>query len=108
VTSLPSTINHHWTKSLAASPDGRFLYVGIGSNSNIGERGMDVEEERAMVWEVDAQTGASRRYATRLRNPTALTIQPGSGQLWAVVNERDELGANLVPDYLTSVRSRAF
>jgi glucose/arabinose dehydrogenase len=108
VTSLPSTINHHWTKSLAASPDGRFLYVGIGSNSNIGERGMDVEEERAMVWEVDAQTGASRRYATGLRNPTALTIQPGSGQLWAVVNERDELGANLVPDYLTSVRSRAF
>ena len=108
VTKLPSQINHHWTKSLTASPDGRFLYVGIGSNSNIGERGMAVEEERAMVWEVDARTGAHRRYATGLRNPTALTIQPGSGQLWAVVNERDELGPNLVPDYLTSVRPGAF
>lgn len=108
VTPLPAEINHHWTKSLAASADGRFLYVGIGSNSNIGERGMAVEEERAMVWQVDAQTGASRRYATGLRNPTALAVQPGIGQLWAVVNERDELGANLVPDYLTSVREGAF
>lgn len=108
VTALPAAINHHWTKSLAASADGRFLYVGIGSNSNIGERGMAVEEERAMVWQVDAQTGASRRFATGLRNPTALAVQPGIGQLWAVVNERDELGANLVPDYLTSVREGAF
>ena len=108
VTPLPAEINHHWTKSLAASPDGRFLYVGIGSNSNIGERGMAVEEERAMVWQVDAETGASRRFATGLRNPTALAVQPGIGQLWAVVNERDELGANLVPDYLTSVRQGAF
>ena len=108
VTPLPAAINHHWTKSLAASPDGRFLYVGIGSNSNIGERGMAVEEERAMVWQVDAETGASRRFATGLRNPTALAIQPGIGQLWAVINERDELGANLVPDYLTSVRQGAF
>ena len=108
VTALPSAINHHWTKSLAASADGRFLYVGIGSNSNIGERGMAVEEERAMVWQIDAQTGASRRFATGLRNPTALAVQPGIGQLWAVVNERDELGANLVPDYLTSVRAGAF
>ena len=107
-TKLPSEINHHWTKSLTASPDGRFLYVGIGSNSNIGERGMAVEEDRARIWEVDAQTGAHRPYATGLRNPTALTSQPGSGQLWAVVNERDELGANLVPDYLTSVRQGAF
>jgi glucose/arabinose dehydrogenase len=105
---LPAAINHHWTKALAASPDGRLLYVGIGSNSNIGERGMAVEEERAMIWEIDAQTGASRRYATGLRNPTALAMQPGSGQLWAVVNERDELGANLVPDYVTSVREGAF
>lgn len=105
---LPAEINHHWTKALTASPDGRFLYVGIGSNSNIGERGMAVEEERAMVWEVDAQTGASRPYATGLRNPTALAVQPDSGQLWAVVNERDELGPNLVPDYLTSVRDGAF
>ena len=108
VTRLPAEINHHWTKSLAASPDGRFLYVGIGSNSNIGERGMAVEEGRAMVLQVDAETGASRRFATGLRNPTALAVQPGTGQLWAVVNERDELGDNLVPDYLTSVRQGAF
>jgi glucose/arabinose dehydrogenase len=105
---LPSEVNHHWTKAMAASPDGRFLYVGIGSNSNVGERGMEVEENRAMVWEVDAETGASRPFATGLRNPTALAVQPGIGQLWAVVNERDELGPNLVPDYLTSVREGAF
>ena len=108
VTPLPSAINHHWTKALAASADGRFLYVGIGSNSNIGERGMAVEEERAMVWQVDAATGAHRRFATGLRNPTALAVQPGTGQLWTVVNERDELGPDLVPDYLTSVRAGAF
>ena len=108
VTDLPSAINHHWTKALAASPDGRFLYVGIGSNSNITERGMPAEVDRAMVWQVDARTGAHRPYATGLRNPTALTMQPGSGQLWAVVNERDELGPNLVPDYLTAVRAGGF
>ena len=108
VTELPSAINHHWTKSLAASADGRFLYVGIGSNSNITERGMDVEVERARVWQVDATTGAHRTYATGLRNPTALAIQPGSGVLWAVANERDEIGPNLVPDYLTSVREGGF
>jgi glucose/arabinose dehydrogenase len=108
LTDLPAQINHHWTKSLAASPDGRFLYVGIGSNSNITERGMAAELDRARVWQVDAATGAHRPYATGLRNPTALAIQPGSGQLWAVVNERDELGPNLVPDYLTSVRDGAF
>jgi glucose/arabinose dehydrogenase len=108
VTDLPSAINHHWTKALAASADGRFLYVGIGSNSNITERGMDAEVDRAMVWEVDAATGAHRPYATGLRNPTALAIQPGTGQLWAVVNERDEIGPNLVPDYLPTVRDGAF
>ncbi|MEJ5865326.1 sorbosone dehydrogenase family protein [Pseudomonas farsensis] len=108
VTDLPSQINHHWTKSLAASPDGRYLYVGIGSNSNITERGLEVEADRAMVWQIDAVTGAHRPYATGLRNPTALTIQPGNGQLWAVVNERDELGPDLVPDYLTSVQEGAF
>ena len=108
VTDLPSYINHHWTKALAASPDGRFLYVGIGSNSNITERGMPAELDRAMVWQIDAETGAHRPFATGLRNPTALAIQPGMGQLWAVVNERDELGPNLVPDYLTSVREGAF
>ena len=105
---LPSAINHHWTKALAADPAGRFLYVGIGSNSNVGERGLAVEENRAMVWQVDAGTGASRPFATGLRNPTALAFEPGSGQLWAVVNERDELGPDLVPDYLTSVREGAF
>jgi glucose/arabinose dehydrogenase len=108
VTDLPSAINHHWTKALAASPDGRFLYVGIGSNSNITERGMEAEVDRAMVWQIDAQTGAHRAYATGLRNPTALAIQPGTDRLWAVVNERDEIGPNLVPDYLTSVQEGGF
>ncbi|MDF2795435.1 MAG: sorbosone dehydrogenase [Pseudomonas orientalis] len=108
VTDLPAQINHHWTKSLAVSEDGRQLYVGIGSNSNITERGMEVEIDRAMVWQIDAATGAHRPYATGLRNPTALTIQPGSGQLWTVVNERDELGPDLVPDYLSSVREGGF
>jgi len=108
VTDLPAEINHHWTKALTISPDGRYLYVGIGSNSNITERGMEVEIDRAMVWQIDAVTGAHRPYATGLRNPTALTIQPDSGQLWTVVNERDELGPDLVPDYLTSVREGGF
>jgi glucose/arabinose dehydrogenase len=108
IADLPSAINHHWTKSLAASADGRYLYVGIGSNSNATERGMTAEVDRAMVWQVDAATGAHKPYATGLRNPTALAIQPGTGQLWAVVNERDELGPNLVPDYLTSVREGGF
>lgn len=108
ITDLPSAINHHWTKALAASADGRFLYVGIGSNSNVTERGMEMEVDRAMVWQVDAATGAHRPYATGLRNPTALAIQPETGQLWAVVNERDEIGPNLVPDYLTSVREGGF
>ncbi|MCC4621866.1 sorbosone dehydrogenase family protein [Xanthomonas cassavae CFBP 4642] len=108
LTDLPSAINHHWTKALTASADGRYLYVAIGSNSNITERGMDVEIDRAQVWQVDAATGAHRPYATGLRNPTALAIQPGSGALWAVVNERDEIGPNLVPDYLTSVREGGF
>jgi len=108
VAKLPSAINHHWTKALAADAEGRFLYVGIGSNSNIGERGLAVEENRALVWQVDASSGAVRPFATGLRNPTALAFEPGSGQLWAVVNERDELGPDLVPDYLTSVREGAF
>jgi glucose/arabinose dehydrogenase len=108
VTDLPSAINHHWTKALAASADGRFLYVAIGSNSNITERGMTAEVDRAQVWQVDAATGAHKVYATGLRNPTALAIQSGTGTLWAVVNERDEIGPNLVPDYLTSVREGGF
>jgi glucose/arabinose dehydrogenase len=108
VADLPSAINHHWTKAMTASADGRFLYVGIGSNSNITERGMDAEVDRAMVWQIDVETGAHKPYATGLRNPTALAIQPGTGQLWAVVNERDEIGPDLVPDYLTSVREGGF
>ncbi|AMN44125.1 PQQ-dependent sugar dehydrogenase [Rhodoplanes sp. Z2-YC6860] len=108
IADLPSHLNHHWTKALAASSDGRFLYVGIGSNSNITERGMPAEADRAMVWQVDAQTGAHKPYATGLRNPTALAIQPSTGQVWAVVNERDEIGPNLVPDYLTAVREGGF
>ncbi|HYQ49114.1 MAG TPA: sorbosone dehydrogenase family protein [Pseudomonas sp.] len=108
LTDLPGEINHHWTKALTISPDGRYLYVGIGSNSNITERGMEAEVDRAMVWQVDAATGAHKPYATGLRNPTALAIQPDSGQLWTVVNERDELGPDLVPDYLTSVREGGF
>ena len=108
VTRLPSQINHHWTKALTASADGQTLYVGIGSNSNVGERGMAVEEERAVVWAVDRVTGARRTVATGIRNPTALAIEPTTGALWAVVNERDEIGPQLVPDYLTSVREGAF
>ena len=108
VTQLPSAVNHHWTKSLAADADGRYLYVGIGSNSNIGERGMAVEENRAVVWQIDASNGATRTFVTGIRNPTALAFEPSSRQLWAVVNERDELGPELVPDYLTSLREGAF
>lgn len=108
VTELPSAINHHWTKALVAGADGRFLYVGIGSNSNITERGMAAEVDRAVVWQIDAETGAHRTFATGLRNPTALAIQPGTGQLWAAVNERDEIGPNLVPDYITAVQEGGF
>lgn len=108
VTPLPSEINHHWTKAMTASADGQYLYVGIGSNSNITERGMTAEVDRARVWRINARTGEHKSYATGLRNPTALTIQPGTGQLWAVVNERDEIGPNLVPDYLTAVQEGAF
>lgn len=108
VTPLPSAINHHWTKALAASADGQYLYVGIGSNSNITERGMTAEVDRAVVWRVNAGTGEHKTYATGVRNPTALTVQPDTGQLWAVVNERDEIGPNLVPDYLTAIREGGF
>ncbi len=108
VTKLPSQVNHHWTKALAASSDGTKLYVGIGSNSNVGERGMAIEEERAVVWEIDRETGARRTYASGIRNPTALAINPWTQGLWAVVNERDEIGPQLVPDYLTSVQPGAF
>lgn len=109
LTELPGgPINHHWTKSLTASPDGTKLYVGIGSNSNITEAGMEAEKDRARIWEVDRATGAHRDYATGLRNPNGLKFSPESGQLWAVINERDELGPDLVPDYMTSVKDGAF
>jgi glucose/arabinose dehydrogenase len=105
---LPSTVNHHWTKALLASPDGKKLYVGVGSNSNITENGLDVEYRRAAVLEVDTANGASRVFASGLRNPTGLQWEPQSGKLWAIANERDEIGANLVPDYLTSVQEKGF
>lgn len=109
LTPLPGgPINHHWTKDLALSPDGRFLYASVGSNSNAGERGLEAEKGRAAIWQIDRETGASRVYASGLRNPNGLTINPESGALWTVVNERDELGPNLVPDYMTSVQDRGF
>ena len=108
VTQLPAEINHHWTKAMTASADGEFLYVGIGSNSNITERGMEAEVNRAEIWQIDPDTGMHRPYATGLRNPTAMAIQPDTDQLWTVVNERDELGPDLVPDYLTTVQEGGF
>jgi glucose/arabinose dehydrogenase len=100
--------NHHWTKSLIASPDGSKLYVGIGSNSNVAEHGMDEEKGRAEVWEVDLKTGAHRTFASGLRNPVGMAFEPVTGALWVAVNERDELGNDLVPDYMTSVRDGGF
>ncbi len=101
-------IDHHWTKSLTASPDGSKLYAGVGSNSNITENGIGAELDRAAVWEIDRTTGAHRLYATGLRNPNGLSFEPVTHTLWVVVNERDELGPDLVPDYLTSVKDGAF
>ena len=109
VCDLPAgAINHHWTKSLAASADGSKLYVGVGSNSNILERGTSAEMNRADILEVDPRTGAFSVFAHGLRNPNGLTFYPGSDVLWTVVNERDELGPDLVPDYMTSVKRGAF
>jgi glucose/arabinose dehydrogenase len=109
LTSLPAwPIDHHWTKSLVASEDGTKLYVGVGSNSNITENGLEAEYERACIWEVDRATGAHRIYAGGLRNPNGLSWEPQTHVLWTVVNERDELGPNLVPDYLTSVKPGGF
>lgn len=109
LTPLPGgPINHHWTKDLALSPDGRFLYASVGSNSNAGERGLEAEKGRAAIWQVDRATGAARVFASGLRNPNGLNIHPETGELWTVVNERDELGPNLVPDYMTSVRENGF
>ena len=109
VTDLPGgPIDHHWTKALLASRDGSKLYVGVGSNSNIGENGIGAEYERAAIWEVDVATGAHRIYASGIRNPTGLQWEPETGKLWAIANERDEIGPDLVPDYLTSVKDGGF
>ena len=109
LTELPAgSINHHWTKNLIASRDGSRLYVTVGSNSNAAERGVEQEAGRAAIWEVDVATGAKRLFASGLRNPNGLAWEPDRGALWTVVNERDELGSDLVPDYLTSVREGAF
>ena len=109
LTDLPAgTLNHHWTKALVASPDGSKLYATVGSNSNVGENGLDKEEGRAAVWEIDRATGKKRLFATGLRNPNGMDWEPQSGALWVAVNERDELGHNLVPDYITSVKDGAF
>jgi glucose/arabinose dehydrogenase len=105
---LPGTIEHHWTKALLASPDGSKLYVGSGSNSNIGENGLDVEYRRAAVLEVDVASASSRIFASGIRNPTGLQWEPQTGKLWAIANERDEIGADLVPDYMTSVQDGGF
>ena len=104
---LPAGVNHHWTKNLLASPDGNTLYVSVGSNSNVGERGMEAEVGRAAIWAVDVKTGANRLFATGLRNPVGMAWDAGR-TLWTVVNERDELGSDLVPDYLTSVKDGGF
>jgi glucose/arabinose dehydrogenase len=109
LTDLPGAPrNHHWTKSLLASRDGTKLYVGVGSNSNAAEHGMEIESGRAAIHEIDIKTGQGRIFASGLRTPVGLDWQPQSGTLWTVVNERDELGSDLVPDYLTSVRDGAF
>ena len=108
VADLPGGRNHHWTKSLVASPDGSRLYVGVGSNSNVAERGMAEERNRAAILEIDPATGARRVYASGLRNPVGMDWAPGGGTLWVAVNERDELGSDLVPDYMTSVKPGGF
>ena len=109
VVDLPAgPINHHWTKNLIASPDGAKLYVTVGSNSNVAERGIDEEAGRAAIWEVDTRTGEHRIFASGLRNPNGLAWEPRGGALWTVVNERDELGSDLVPDFMTSVAEGGF
>jgi glucose/arabinose dehydrogenase len=109
VIDLPAgPINRHWTKNLIANADGSKLYVSVGSNSNVAERGMENEEGRAAIWEVIGQTGEHRVFASGLRNPVGMEWEPESGALWVAVNERDELGSDLVPDYMTSVRDGGF
>lgn len=109
VANLPGgKLNHHWTKSLIANADGSRLYVGVGSNSNAAENGIDKENERAAIWEIDPSNGTYRVYASGLRNPVGMAWEPSTNSLWVAVNERDELGSDLVPDYMTSVRPGGF
>jgi glucose/arabinose dehydrogenase len=109
VVALPAgTINHHWTKTIVASADGSKLYASVGSNSNAAENGIDKEKDRAAIWEVDPRTGAHRIHASGLRNAVGLALEPETGALWASVNERDEIGSDLVPDYMTAVRDGGF
>lgn len=108
VTDLPAGRNHHWTKNLIASADGAKLYATVGSNSNVAENGMAEEEGRAAIWEIDVASGAKRLYASGLRNPVGMAWGPDGKTLWTAVNERDELGSDLVPDYMTSVRDGGF
>ena len=108
VAPLPAGLNHHWTKNIIASKDGGKLYATVGSNSNVGENGMDIEVNRAAILEVDLKSGATRLFAGGLRNPNGMAWEPQTGVLWTVVNERDEIGSDLVPDYLTSVKDGGF
>jgi glucose/arabinose dehydrogenase len=108
VAELPAGRNHHWTKSLVASRDGSRLYVGVGSNSNVGENGLNEEVDRAAVLEIDPASGARRVFASGLRNPVGMAWNPEDGRLWVSVNERDEIGDDLVPDYMTSVTPGGF
>jgi len=109
VVDLPAgPVNHHWTKNIIASPDGRKLYATIGSNSNAAENGLEKEEGRAAIWEIDLATGTHRVFASGLRNPVGLAWEPVTGALWVAVNERDELGSDLVPDFMTAVRDDGF
>jgi glucose/arabinose dehydrogenase len=109
VVPLPAgPINQHWTKNVVASPDGLRLFVTVGSNSNVAENGLAAEEGRAAIWEIDRASGEHRIYASGLRNPVGLAFEPETGVLWTTVNERDELGSDLVPDYMTAVREGAF
>jgi glucose/arabinose dehydrogenase len=108
VAPLPAGLNHHWTKNIIASKDGGKLYATVGSNSNVGENGMEIEINRAAILEVDTRTGATRLFASGLRNPNGMAWEPQTGVLWTVANERDEIGSDLVPDYLTSVKDGGF
>jgi len=109
VVDLPAgRINHHWTKNIIASPDGTKLYVTVGSNSNVGDNGLAAEAGRAAIWEIDIKTGAHHVFASGLRNPNGMAWEPVTGKLWTAVNERDEIGSDLVPDYMTSVTPGGF